>query len=267
MDTEVMENLDNDIFEGWDVGVEDVDETAFEDDSQYTNGDDSENGGVDNGVDEGESSVDKPKYDNASDKPTVVHYKYNGEEGDLTAEEASSWVQKGMNYDKVNSKYESLKHLEGKEDYLDFVMEVAEANGIEPEELMEDWRVKRIAAVNNISEDAARVRYLKDNINNGKAKPSAKKTPEEVEAEAKAKMNADFENFAKAYPEVKPEQIPVEVWQDYKDNHDLERAWLKHAYKNRNRTDNTEAKNQSRSTGSMKPSRVADADAWMFEGW
>lgn len=267
MDTEVMETLDNDIFEGWDVGVEDVNETEFPDDSQYTNGDETEDNELVDGVDDGGLSEGQPVGSNASDKPTVVHYKYNGEEGDLTAEEASSWVQKGMNYDKVNQKYEALKHFEGKEDYMEFVMEVAKANNVEPETLMEDWRVKRIAAVNHISEDAARVRYLKDNINNGKARPSAKKTPEEIEAEAKAKMNADFENFAKAYPDVKPSDIPVEVWQDYKDNKDLERAWLKHAYKNRNRTDNTELKNNGRSTGSMKSTASQSPDAWMFEGW
>ena len=254
--------------DGWgDFESEDVDETEEElEESQDTTEEEELNEEVEDG--EGiEESTDEPEESNEEAKPALVHYKYNGEEGDLTAEEATNWVQKGMNYDKIKEKYDALKDFEGKEDFIDFVEEVAKANRQKPEELIENWRIDYIAKSQHMSKDAARVRYLKDVIAKGKAKPRSMMTPEEVEAEAKAKMNADFQNFAKAYPEVKPNDIPKEVWEDYKENKDLERAWLKHSYKNRNNQSTKEKKNEARSTGSMKSKRSKDPDAWMYEGW
>ena len=261
-----MDNFeDSNIYEGWDEGeVEDTEDLIEAEDEQNTTEEES--------APEGPESVEpvgEPEESEESDeesKPTLVHYKYNGNEGDLTVEEASEYVQKGMNYDKIYEKYAALKGFEGREDHLAFIDEVAKANKMSVDDLIDDWRAGKLANEKKISRDAAKLLVLKDKIAKGKAKPKAK-TPEEVEADAKAKREGDYRAFFKEFPEVKPADIPREVWADYTAGKDtLNNLYIRYENKRLREKKSTDESDR-RSTGSQKKNTPKSKDDYLFEGW
>jgi hypothetical protein len=73
--------------------------------------------------------------------PTTLKIKYNGEERDITLEEAVTLAQKGMNYDKVAGERDSLKNSKEKQ----ILEKFAKASGVK----VDDY-----------------IKYLEDNLHN-----------------------------------------------------------------------------------------------------
>lgn len=68
-----------------------------------------------------------PQVASPQDQPSFLQIKYNKEAKNLTKEEAITLAQKGMNYDEIHSRYESLKANEGT---FNEISRLAAANGI-----------------------------------------------------------------------------------------------------------------------------------------
>jgi C-terminal processing protease CtpA/Prc len=86
-----------------------------------------------------------------------------------------------------------------------------------------------------------------------------KKAREEKEAE-----NKQYTDFLEAYPDVKPEDIPVEVWKEHKAGRNLLDAYIRYEnqrlkdemakYQTQQQIEQANSKNAASSTGSAKTS-------------
>lgn len=77
---------------------------------------------------------------------------------------------------------------------------------------------------------------------------------EEVTKQQQAQQQADMREFIKEFPDVKPEDIPVEVWQANEKGVPLSYAYAKHAYKQATKAEEISKANEENaksSTGSV----------------
>lgn len=161
----------------------------------------------------------EPKEEKVDEPSQMVKVKYLKEEKEIPMEEAIKYAQIGMNEERLSNKYKA-----------------------ELESLAETKRVvSELAKLNNISESEA-LRSIADNIERAKLDQIkgdtdipdeiAKELLEarEIKAQLKAKeqeseSNKQFTDFIQAYPDVKADSIPDEVW-----NINKQGVPLKYAY-------------------------------------
>jgi hypothetical protein len=107
--------------------------------------------------------------------------------------------------------------------------------------------------------------------------PEPKKEPEvDMNAVIQQIRKQSFQEFAQAYPDVKPTDIPKEVWEDLEKTNNLLASYVKYEakkIKDENAVLKKNAENKSRSVGSMKSSgnstlersefdRILEEDDW-----
>lgn len=153
--------------------------------------------------------------------------KYNGENTKFNSiDEAITAIQKGLNYDKVKAKVdeESSNNV-----IIDYVGKMASKMGLTPQEYIE--KVKAYEAEQEKQKIEADVQ---DMVNNGVSEEVARRVArvearmkqlddekaefEKLKAEEKAQKDKDkeYEEFLNAYPDVKAEEIPNEVFENAK---------------------------------------------------
>ena len=166
--------------------------------------------------------------------------KYNKE--NVTIESIDDLVngfQKGLNYDKKVQELENLQNSEG----LKYIKEKADEMGITPEEYIrrvkdyekqqeEERNQERLEEMveSGVPEDLAREvlataelrRQLQEKENELKEREQETMRQEEEEKE--------YENFLKNFPDVNPEDIPKEVFEEAV-NSDLSSAYMKYKLK------------------------------------
>lgn len=210
------------------------------------------------------------------DRHQVFKLKVLGEEKEVSEEELRSYAQKGVDYDGVRADRDNLRKTNAElSRYKEFLESVAKDSGQTIEELMDQTQANAIAKRDNIDIQRAleRVRYEREI-----AELKRKNGEAEEEKTASDKQRADFLAFQTAHPDVKPNDIPKEVWAKVAEGVSLNEAYSAHEMKllreeNRRLKEaaevkKQESKNKARSTGSRKsPGIGAGAkDAW-DEAW
>lgn len=191
---------------------------------------------------------------------------YLGNKEQLTLEQMTELAQKGRDYDHVRQERDNLKSETGRQ--LAFLKKLADKSGVSVDEQIDlteaMWLVDEEAEKGNtITETEALLR-----VQRGRKDQPAEETPAEPE------YHPEVAKFLKAFPEVKAEDIPQEVWdrtrelggdllgayRDWKDQQtQKEIASYKQQLQNK--------KNEQRSTGprsSAGANRQKDA---FDEGW
>lgn len=155
-----------------------------------------------------------PAEDTTPAEPTAaetlqsLRVKYNKEEREIPIDEAIPLVQKGLNYDKVQ---ERLQQLES-DPRLTFVEELAQQFGMSVPDYLEAVKAQREQErINQLVEQGVSEEVAAEMLENRKFR-------EQFEAEKKAKAEEEkfikeSEEFFQEFPDVKPDQIPAEVWQ------------------------------------------------------
>jgi len=147
---------------------------------------------------------------------------YNKETKKLSKEEAKEFAQKGLNYDKLNEKYESLKA--SKE--LTYLEQKAKENGFDTTEkfveALEESERKLTAKqeeeeLNKMIDGGVDVEMAKKIIETNKIAKElefekAKIKAKEAEVLKKEQEDNARREFIKAFPDVKAEEIPKEVF-------------------------------------------------------
>jgi len=163
--------------------------------------------------------------------PQTIKIKYNHEDKEIPYDEAVQHIQKGLNYDKVYERYNELANHPG----LAYLNEIAQVNGVTVDQLVGHWKQQNEQAKldeliqNNIPEDVAR------EIIEGR-KFRQQYTQEKMTAEQQRKQRGMYAEFMEKFPEVKPEDVPAEVWQEVNSGKPLVDAYTRHenqALKNR----------------------------------
>ena len=153
--------------------------------------------------------------------------KYNGEAVRIEKfDDLVSTYQKGLNYDKVKAKADADKD---NEDVLSYITSKAQSMGISAKDYIQkvkDFEKQQEQAKieqhtqslidRGIDEETARsvaeTRAYMEQLKNEKAEFEKQK----AELQAQKDKDREYEEFLKAYPEVKAEEIPVEVFENAK---------------------------------------------------
>ena len=164
----------------------------------------------------------------------------------VNKDEAKVLAQKGMDYDRIRERADKLQK------YEDFLNEI-KGDFASLDDLMDDTRARLKADKDGIS--------YEDALNKIKEEPAkTKQVREEVLEQIRQES---VQAFAQNHPDIQAQDIPQEVWEDVFRTNNLEASYAKYVakkMKDENAVLKNNAKNKSRSTGSMKSSGKSQRD-------
>lgn len=193
------------------------------------------------------------------DADQYLELKHFDEVRKVSKEEAKALAQKGMDYDRIRGKVDKLQK------YEDFLNEI-KGDFASLEDLMDDTRARLKADKDGISYEEA--------LNKIKEAPA--KTKQNREEVLEQIRQESIQEFAQNHPDIQAQDIPQEVWEDVFRTNNLEASYAKYEAKKLKETNavlEKNARNRSRSTGSMRSSgnsgleksefdRVLESDDW-----
>ena len=165
-------------------------------------------------------------------KEPTIHVKHLDEEKDLTLDEARTWAQKGMDYDRVKEKWDNAK------DVYEFISQQAKSANMNPKDFINFLRTEQKKQSGMTDDEAKRTVEL-ENRESEIAVKEAEKQEHEAEAkresESKAaldsKKKADLDAFASKYPDVAKDAaklITKDMWKRVGDGESLITIWQEH---------------------------------------
>lgn len=158
--------------------------------------------------------------------------KFNHEEKELPYEEAVKYAQMGMNYPKLQERLQQLESHPA----LSWAEQQAKMYGFQTVE-------QYIEAVNKQQEQEKLNQLIQQNIPEEYAKEmlETRKFREQYESERKAqeqqkKQQEDYMKFFEAFPDVKADSIPPEVWVEVDKGRSLVSAYREYSLSTENQT-------------------------------
>lgn len=149
--------------------------------------------------------VDNPEVNQTEGQtaePWELEVKYNKESRKLTKEEATTYAQKGMNYDKVHSQLEELQaelgKMKEKSGEYSQIDELLKANGYNS---AKEWT--RALEVSKLTEQGVPKEIAEELAENRKFRDEYQK--EKSEKEKMLSKQKEHEEFLKAYPDIATE--------------------------------------------------------------
>lgn len=296
-------------FDGWD----EVDDVAVADDGQVNDVDDSEDPDNTEESEEEDADADQREADNAEggdadaeakgesegDKGTPDQgefvLKHLGEERKVSRDEVVQLAQKGLDYDRIRERWDSVKNdIPKLRSYEKFLAELASSRGGNIEALMDETMTQILvnrakAKGEELSASAAAAQAVRMRMEFGNVNGSGDRMETEEQgaiapgAEGKAQTGRPDSNemvnrFLREYPTVMAQDIPKEVWDEVNRNGgDLLQAYR--GYENKKLAEENkrlqkelesakqQQKNKARSTGSTKSVGSAATIDPFESGW
>lgn len=261
---EVSDDLGDVFDKAWDE--DDTDDGPIDDDTS----DEVEEGQPDDDHDETEAEEeDKSEEPGAETEEAnqLFKIKYNGNEEELTLDQMTELAQKGRNYDHVREERDNLRGKSGR--YESFLQKLADKAGVSIDEQIDlteaMWLMDEEAEKGNSLTEAEALLRVQRNRN---------EVQSEQETQAESKADLEISRFMKAYPDVRAENIPKEVWDEVNQNEgDLLGAYQ--SWENRQLKAEIEKlkkeahneRNAQRSTGPRKSSGANKVKDAFDEGW
>lgn len=205
---------------------------------------------------------DQPDGQEEADQPTF-DLKYMGEIKTVGREEVVTLAQKGLNYDRILGERDTAKaEVSRLQEYENFLQELAGPDNLSIEDLIDSTRAEVLAKKEGLDPSVALQRIKLDR---DKRAFEAQKSREQADQRAKQaeeeRQQEDFRRFVQAYPGVKAQDIPAEVWEKVRGGVPLVTAYAQHenkqlreenaALKAKVETAEQNKKNKERSTGSQ----------------
>ena len=207
----------------WDTAICEVSWNDDPDDYEEPKDEPKDEPDADQQKDEPEDDQQEPKdpEDEPKDEPTsdtTFELKYLGEVKTVSKDEVVKLAQQGLDYDRILAKYDELKaEMEQYADVdegIDYLREISESVGKPVNKLVEDLRINALVEA---GWDAASARE-KVAFDREKRLAAAKQTKADraarLDAERRAERELQYEEFSNRFPDVKPEEIPPEVFAD-----------------------------------------------------
>ncbi|AEY66606.1 hypothetical protein [Clostridium sp. BNL1100] len=194
----------------------------------------------------------------------TIKVKFNKEEMDIPIDEATQYIQKGMNYDKILSQKEALEKSKEfeildyyaqmygmtRQEYTDYLFRNKEEQALKNE--MNDVKSKSPEISDELAEEIALMK-----IERNKRELEEKKRAEEQKKQDET--NKMYSDFMAEYPDIKSEAIPQEVWDKVCQGQTLLSAysrWENQQLKAKLQAKEQNEKTKKKSTGSV----VGDAN-------
>lgn len=158
-------------------------------------------------------------------EPQKLQLKYNKEIREVTLEEAAELAQKGLNYDKIQERLNALQT----DPRLSFVEELARDNNMTVDQYLDAVKQHREQQrLNELIQQNIPEEYAKEILENRKFREQLQS--KEKEQQQQQKQQAEFSEFVEAFPGVKPEDVPAEVWEAQAQGTPLKFAYMQHEY-------------------------------------
>lgn len=239
------------------------------------------------GGEEAPESAGQGEASESPDQGEAFTLRHLGEERTVTRDEVVTLAQKGMDYDRIREKWDSVKDDVPKlRMYESFLQELAEARGGDIEGLIDETRTRTLIARAKAegrdpdpaaaAAEAVRIRMqgAGGNVRGGEQKAAGEKAPEDPQA----KTQEMIDRFIRLYgASVKGGDIPPEVWDEASRTGDLVGAWQKHVsgkqdeeikrLKSELEQAKQQKKNRERSTGSARSEGASASRDPFDEGW
>lgn len=217
----LSDELLNAINEDWDTDVLPGDDPADEEEQEKTagSGENADQQEAKEPQDKAaETEIDPEKAKAETDQFELKHL---DETRTVSREEVITLAQKGMDYDRIRTKYDELKAGEAQRSaHESFLKELADSAGQSVEDMIDTARARMLA-----NKAAAEGKTLSEEdaleqIKQEKAKQAPAEKPESAEEKSTEKdreteRQQSFLRFSREFPEVKAEEIPAEVWKDF----------------------------------------------------
>ena len=219
-----------------------------------------------------EEEEPKPK-DETENQRFVL--RVNGQDSEVDRDKVIELAQKGMDYDRVKEELGRIKADSGTmnryKEQEAFLKELAENAKCTVEELMENTRVRVLMGNDSsLTEEAARQK-VRETAASRQTQPAGKKEEEKAkEPSPEERRQAMFASFLQAYPDVKADEIPKEVWEDAGRTFDLTGAYQRHELRQlraENEKLRQNEKNKGRSTGPRKTAGATTPKDPFDEAW
>lgn len=219
-DTEVMDNpvaTDDD----WsDVDLSDVKPDA--DGSDEDAPDDTEPS--DKGADQPEPPpVTEPK------APDTITVTLNGKPETLSIKDAEQLIGRGQAWKELAKERDALAaKVKDAEVASNYLSELAKASGLSVAEFVRQSKIQSYINT-GMDEASAKAAVARDEaVAKDRADAEAYRAQIKAQADAEAKMQQDIADFARAYPDLNPKDIPQSVWADVQAGMSPVSAWVKH---------------------------------------
>lgn len=191
--------------------------------------------------------------------------KYNGNEEEYDLDQMTTLAQKGRDYDHVREERDALRGKGGK--YEAFLQKLADKAGVSIDEQIDlteaMWLMDEEAEKGNSLTEAEALLRVQRNRN----------TAPVQEEQQQSAVDAEVTRFMNAYPEVRAENIPKEVWDKANQTGNLVDAYREYEIKQlkaeneKLKQDARNEQNAKRSTGPLKSSGTKKTLDDFDEGW
>jgi hypothetical protein len=254
-----------------DNDFDDMEDEATEETAEEEKPDTEEENPADHSEEETEEKPEEQPTETEEKKEADQSFtlKYMGEEKQFSRDETIALAQKGMDYDRVRTKLAEASEM------VEFVNSLAKDMNMSAADFMNNALAGNIAKREGIPHEEALRRLELDKREkaiSAKEAEAAAQSAQQAEADQRReKIRAELNEFANTFPNVKAEDIPVEVYQNIKKmGISLTTAYALYEAKQAKvalETEKQNAENKARAVGSASTSgkrKSADAfdDAW-----
>lgn len=164
-----------------------------------------------------------------ADQPELIELKHLGQTVRVTPEQLNAYAQMGLDYQRIREDRDAArKEVERLTAMETFLKELAAPQGISVEDLIDGARAEVLAKKEHLNKDVALQRIKLDRERKAfEAQKDQQKKEAQAKSQEEAKRQEQFLRFARAYPKVKPNDIPKDVWDAFKDGEDLVNAYAR----------------------------------------
>ena len=217
----LSDELLNAINEDWDTDVLPGDDTADEEEQEETadSGENADQQETQEPQDKAaETEVEPEKAKAETDQFELKHL---DETKTVSRDEVITLAQKGMDYDRIRTKYDELKAGEAQRNAHEaFLQELADSAGQSVEDMIDTARARMLANKATAEGKTLSEEDALEQIKREKEKQATEEKPEQqkepsAEENKEAERQQSFLRFSKEFPDVKAEEIPADVWKDF----------------------------------------------------
>lgn len=164
-----------------------------------------------------------------ADQPELIELKHLGQTVRVTPEQLNAYAQMGLDYQRIREDRDAArKEVERLTAMETFLKELAVPQGISVEDLIDGARAEVLAKKEHLNKDVALQRIKLDRERKAfEAQKDQQKKEAQAKSQEEAKRQEQFLRFARTYPKVKPNDIPKDVWDAFKDGEDLVNAYAR----------------------------------------
>ena len=228
--------------------------------------------------DAGAENTEQAAEESAAEADHSFTLKHLDEVRTVNREEVIALAQKGMDYDRIRDKLEkvSLENAEAAQT-LEFVRSMAERSNCSAEDFMDSITAGMRAKADRSDYDSVlaevKMERREKAISEREQKLAGAQEAAAQKSEADSKRQQDIQNLVAAFPDVKAETIPQDVWKEVAKGKSLTETYAVYEAA-RLRTElaaeKQNSKNRSRTTGSRstagESSEMDDFDRLWYDG-